>query len=115
MRSKEQIEISKRIKITEVLSVLCELDVICSEHHLRPAKRILESLLEQPGESPAEKMVPQIIQEPHGFFFHGIHQARSIDKISLTAGDGVVKLRKVLRRYCQVRIEDHENVAGSYF
>ena len=60
-RAEYQIEISKGIKISEIAPVSPDLHIIPPEKGLCAAKRVLEPLVQKPGEHHGKKFVTKVI------------------------------------------------------
>ena len=85
----------KWIKVAEIDAIGGNLLIIDLGYHFGAAKGIFDRLAEQPGKCQAEKFVAQEVEKAHGFFLHGIDQARAVDHLPLAPGQGVHELDEV--------------------
>src|ERR1051325_3165666 len=84
--------------------------VVSTEQDFCSTERVLDPLIEQPGEGHAEEFVPQEIQRTHRLRLHGIDEPAAVDEFTFSARDGVIKFGEVLRWHGQIRIQDHQDI-----
>src|SRR5262249_55417554 len=61
-------------------------------------------------ESDAEKFIAQHVCSIHRPLWHGIDQARSVDKFRLPRSDYINEIGQLLGNRRQIGIEDHQNI-----
>ena len=112
-RTKQQVEIPKRIEVAEVSAIRDDLVVVVGANDLRAAERVLDRLTEQLGEDEAKRLVRAHVQELHRMLLHRINEPRTVREIGPVRGHRFIKLRQFFRRHRQVGIEDLFKAARS--
>ncbi|MFM1943589.1 MAG: hypothetical protein RI897_2571, partial [Verrucomicrobiota bacterium] len=111
--AEEEVEIAEGIEVTEVGAVFGDLFVVLFEEDFGAAEGILEGLAEEVAEGGAEELVTEHIEEAHGFIFHGVDEADTIDELGEAGADEFVVFGEVFGGHGEVGIEDEEDIAGS--
>src|SRR5947207_16008812 len=78
--AKQQIEIAKRIELTEKVPRGRESLVMRPRKHFRATQCIFETLPQHKRKGRRKKFVTQNIEEPHCFLFHGIDEATAVNE-----------------------------------
>src|SRR5258706_5287621 len=64
-RAKQQIEVTKGVKVTEIAAVGCDLIVVALKHDLCAAQRIRNGLIQQPAKGLAKENVAPLVDCSH--------------------------------------------------
>src|SRR5262249_8156092 len=112
--AQEQVEISKRVKVSEVRAIVGDHIVMCSAESLGPAQRVPYWLIQEPGEQHAEEAVPELVQKPHRLVFHRVDESGTRHEFPLSASDRRNEPWQDLRRNRKVGVENKEDIARRF-
>ena len=90
-RGKQQLKIAEGIEVSEILAPRNHALVVGACQQFCSAKGIADAQVENATQHFREENISQAIQETHGFDFHGVHQARSVDEVALDLAVGAIE------------------------
>ena len=109
-RSENKVKVPKGVEITEIRTVGRYQLIVFPAYHFRAAKRVSESLAQQPAKQRTEKLVSKMIDKTHCLLFHWIDEPRAVNELAFTVAQRPEEFRQIFRRGCQVRILDNQHV-----
>src|SRR4051812_40450617 len=91
-RPKNQIEISKGIKIAKIASICGNLFVMRLCQYLGAAQRVGEPLVQQPREQRGKTLIRDPVENSHRVLFHWIDKSGSINELPLALHQHLIEL-----------------------
>src|SRR5207245_2268650 len=113
-RTENEIEISERIELPEIVSLCGNFSIGVSRQYLCAAQGVGEPLVNQEAEGRREQPIGDQIKRPHRLSLHRVDKARAVDELSLTRCYCRMELWQRLRRHGQISIQDHKDVAFGF-